>query len=132
MAAGGLVTFIAKVPWRQVVENAPKLFEAASKLWDSVTKKSTRAVELPASGKPAAISETESLKSQLSVLSANVATLQEQMMASSQLIKNLAEQNTLLVSRVELSRVKHLRLVIAIGVAVAILLGMLVLHVAQH
>ena len=132
MAAGAFVNVLTAIPWKQVVENAPKVAEAAMRLWDSVSRRNDKSQKQIETAHPPAVSETGLIKAEVTALAASVKTLEEQMQASTLLIKDLAEQNTLLVKRVELSRVKHLRLVIGMGVAIAVLLVLFVFHVAQH
>ena len=132
MAANTILTVLSAIPWGQVVDNAPKVLESASRLWDSVSGRNDKGADHVKLAHQPAMSETELLKAEVSALAGSVKTLEEQMQASTLLIKDLAEQNTLLVKRVELSRVKHLRLVAAMGVAMAGLLVLFVFHVAQH
>jgi hypothetical protein len=132
MAANTILTVLSAIPWGQVVDNAPKVFESASKLWDSVTGHNDKVADQKKLARQPAMSEAELLKAEVSALAASVKTLETQMQASSQLIKDLAAQNTLLVQRVELSRVKHLRLVLAMGVAIAAMIVLFVYHVALH
>ena len=132
MAAGAFVNVLTAIPWKQVVENAPKVADAAIRLWDSVNGRNDKSPKQIESAHQPVVSETGLIKAEVSALAESLKTLETQMQASTLLIKDLAEQNTLLVQRVELSRVKHLRLVIAMGVAIAALLVLFVFHVAQH
>jgi hypothetical protein len=59
-------------------------------------------------------------------LQTTVAQLQEQMQASSELIKALADQNTQLVQRVELNRERLLRVSVAAGVCCLLLVTAIV------
>lgn len=108
MSTGAILTVLSNIPWGQVVDNAPKLAEGAGKLWNSVTglrKKTTGEVQEPVN----APTETEVLRSQMQALDETVKNLSDQMRASSELIKALADQNTQLVQRIELHRVRLLR-----------------------
>jgi hypothetical protein len=97
------------VPWGEVIKNAPAVADGARKLWDSVGKKPAAAtvpeaevVDMPATSPDAA------LRAQLAEAEASIDALNEQMQASSTLIKALAEQNTELIRRVETNRLRVL------------------------
>jgi hypothetical protein len=63
------------------------------------------------------------LQVQVHVLQETVAQLQEQMQASSEVIRALADQNTQLVQRVELNRVRLVRLATVAAVSIALVLS---------
>lgn len=116
---------LQSVPWTDAIRNAPKVAEGARKLWNTVAKKK------PESEPPT--SEAESLTSvdskDIAVLEARIASLEAataelhaQMLASSELIKALAEQNTQLVERVEAHR---MRLVWVAGFAAALAIALI-------
>ncbi len=92
------LTVLQAVPWGKVIENAPKVADGAKKLWGSVGRK------------PAAPQVTPSNtlntpdQARIAELEAAVAALQAQMLASSELISALAEQNTEVIRRAELNR----------------------------
>ena len=127
MSTGAILTVLANIPWGQVVDNAPKVASGASKLWTAVTgarKQSAGAdPEAPAASTAQAPSELEALQAQVEGLQATVGQLQEQMQASSELIKALADQNTQLVQRVEINRTRLVRVTMAAGVAALLLLS---------
>ena len=109
MAAGALIAALANIPWGQVVDNAPKLAEGAARLMRAVAgfRKPTETVaDSTPSSPPEPSSEIESLQSDIEVLRDAVAGLQEQMQVSSQLLKELTEQNIQLIQRVELNRMR--------------------------
>lgn len=114
------LTVLQAVPWSDVIRNAPKVAEGASKLWDTVGRKmSSRPAPVPSATQPNA----SPLESRVATLEATVADLHAQMMASSQLIKELAEQNTQLIRRAEINRVRTLWLagvVAVLGVIAAL------------
>ena len=94
----GWLTVLQSVPWPEVISNAPKVAAGAKKLWQATVKKS-----------PAAkTSEPTALEARVITLETAVAELHAQMLASSELIKALAEQNAQLVQRVENHR-RYLR-----------------------
>jgi len=126
MAAGPIITVLANIPWGQVLDNAPKVANGAMKLWNAVRnrKKPPSAEEEPPAPAPdGSMSEADVLRARLRRLEENIASLDEQMQASTELIKALAEQNTQLVQRIELNRVRLVRLALASAAAGLVLLG---------
>jgi hypothetical protein len=117
MAAGAVITVLTNIPWGTVIETAPKVAEAASKLWKTV-------VNRPKPDTPP--SESDLLKSRVMILEDDVKNLQEQMQASSELIKDLAEQNTQLVLRIEKNRTHLVRLMIATTIGGTLLLTVII------
>jgi hypothetical protein len=129
MAAGTIITVLANIPWGQVVENAPKVADGAVKLWNAVTSRKKRDPgqnEHAAAAAAAVPSETDLLKARLLRLDEDVRSLQDQMQASSELIKALAEQNTQLVQRIELNRVRLIRFAAAAVLVASVLLAVVV------
>ena len=105
----GWMTVLNLVPWGEVIKNAPAVADGAKKLWDSVGKKGPGGdtdVAPPVAG--AEISSDAAMQARLAQADASIAQLQEQMQASSLLIKALAEQNSELIRRVETNRVRVL------------------------
>lgn len=107
----GWLSVLQAVPWSDVISNAPKVAEGAKKLWSTVSKKPATAT--PAATDSAATSSSPPTHQALAVLESRVATLEataaqmhEQLVASSELIKALAEQNAQLVQRIEANRVR--------------------------
>lgn len=112
------LTVLQAVPWSDVIRNAPKVAEGAGKLWDAVGRKvSTKPAAAPTAGS----ATSTPLDTRLATLEATVADLHAQMLASSQLIKDLAEQNTQLIRRAEINRVRTLWLA-AVTAALALAL----------
>ena len=114
MAASILITGLKLVPWGKVLENAPMVADTAIKLWDKVASRPKP--DSPPGAQTTAPANTSSSESDL--LTARVQTLEErvknlhdQMQASSELIKQLAEQNTQLVLRIEINRARLVRLI---------------------
>ena len=125
----GWLTVLQSVPWSDVISNAPKVAEGAKKLWNMVGRKSVPPESSEVSTQPAGLSETPTLAAlaaRTTALEAAVADLHDQMLASSELIKALAEQNAQLIQRIEANRVR-VRWVGAAVVALvmAALLGLL-------
>ena len=129
MSTGAILTVLANIPWGQVVDNAPKVAGGAAKLWTAVTGARKQRVlhpEASASDTAQGPSELAVLRTQVQDLEATVQQLQEQMQASSEVIKALADQNTQLVQRVELNRLRLARVAIAAGVGATLMLSALV------
>lgn len=105
----GWLTVLQSVPWTDVVRNAPKVAAGAKKLWNSVGKKPPLNAN-PATDVQAALSPdtqaVSALASRIFELETVAADLQSQMIASSELIKALAEQNTQLILRIETLRIR--------------------------
>lgn len=124
----GWLSVLQLVPWSDVISNAPKVVDGAKKLWNSVGKKP------PA---PELVSDVEALRlspdaqaiatlqARATAMDAALAELHHQMLASSELIKTLADQNAQLIQRIELNRVRLLVLAgVTMLVAVAAALGL--------
>jgi len=120
----GWLTALQLVPWVDVITNAPKVADGAVKLWKTVGKKGPPVAEPPAAtGTQVATGEQAmaQLQARLAAAEAAVTELHGQMLASSELIKALSEQNTQLIRRVESNRVRLLWLagvVVLLSVAV--------------
>lgn len=126
MAIGWLAV-LQSVPWSEVIKNAPKVADGAKKLWNSVAGKSAPAEASRPSAEPDVSPESASvaaLEARLNSLEAAVSDLHGQMLASSELIKALAEQNAQLIQRIEKTRVRVLWLGAATLMIVAALLGL--------
>lgn len=104
----GWISLLSAVPWKDVISSAPEIADSAKKLWKTVTKKVPH--DTPALDTMVITStddETISmLLSKLDSMEATVAELHKQMLASSELIQALANQNTELVKCVETNRVR--------------------------
>jgi hypothetical protein len=113
---------LKSVPWSEVIGNAPRVAEGAKKLWNAVSRKRA-AVEAPvADAQPAPSSEAQAiaaLESRVAAMEAAAEDLHAQMLASSELIKALAEQNGQLIARLEALRTRVAWLTFAVtGVAI--------------
>ena len=123
----GWLSVLKMVPWSDVIQNAPKAAESARKLWGSVGRNpppagadATSDAHAPLPGGSATLA---ALQRRIDALEEASDALHGQMLASSALIKTLAEQNTQLIARVEVNRVRLLALaalaLLALLVAVA-------------
>lgn len=107
-------TILQAVPWTEVICNAPKVADGAKRLLGMASRQ-------PPAPPAAAAGATESaaLEARVQALEATVAELHQQMLASSQLIKDLAEQNAQLIRRIEANRVRMRWLGAATALAIA-------------
>ena len=118
----GWLSVLKWVPWGDVISNAPKIADSAKRLWRAVTKSPTGEMPL------AKVQSTHSsdaqaiakLQAQLVAALTEISELHTQMLASSELIKALAEQNTQLIKRIELNRIRVLWLASVVLVLVLI------------
>jgi cytochrome c-type biogenesis protein CcmH/NrfG len=97
---------LQSVPWNQVISNAPKVAEGAKKLWNTVSGRppaATHPVEHPVSPDAESIA---TFQQRLAAMEIAIDELHEQMLASTELIKSLAEQNTQLIKRIEDNRIR--------------------------
>lgn len=110
MAAGTIITVLSNVPWGQVIDAAPKVAEGATKLWGAVTRRKKNDADLAphagagATGGDVPDDSLQRLRADVQVLQASVGELREELLSATGLIKQLADQNTVLVQRVELHR----------------------------
>jgi hypothetical protein len=119
----GWLTLIKLVPWNDVISAAPDIARTARKFLGSVRNQAGDA-HVPANGPDDSVA---GVRRRLSALETEAVSLREQMLALSQLIKDLAEQNTQLVARLESHRKRLLGLVFAVmvlGVLTVLLLAM--------
>ncbi len=110
----GWFTVLKNVPWTTVISNAPVVADGARKLWKTVANKrashesdAEAASATDQQATPPAANQAP-LDARLGELSQSVDRLEQQMLASSELINALAEQNAQLVERVESNRVRTL------------------------
>lgn len=127
--AMGWLAVLKMVPWRDVLSNAPAVADGAKKLWKAVGKKSTNATARSDSTAPRIMSDSQAimlLQAQVNSLEALAADLHSQMLASSELINALAEQNTQLVKRAEVNRVRLLWLAAVTAVLAIVVFSKLI------
>ncbi|MES2091658.1 MAG: hypothetical protein V4532_17030 [Pseudomonadota bacterium] len=134
MAIGWLAV-LQSVPWSEVISNAPKLAEGAKKLWNTVAK-NPPPPEPPATDMTPMVSvEAQALgqlETRVALAEETMSDLHSQMLASTELIKSLAEQNAQLIERIESNRVRVFWLAAATAVAVLAAGLSLALLVSQH
>jgi len=128
------LAILKTVPWSEVISNAPKLADGAMKLWNTVAGSPTppelAATEVGTASSPEAQALAR-LETRVASLEAEISDLHGQMLASSELIKALAEQNTQLIARIEANRVRTLWLAAATAVLALVAITALVLSL-QH
>jgi hypothetical protein len=128
MAAGTIISVLSNIPWGQVMENAPKVADGAARLWKAATRK--KPDQSPDANSnaigDAAQSEADLLKNRLVAMEEHILRLEEQMSASAELIKALAEQNTQLVRKIELNSVRLSRLATVTAIGAVALVGTVV------
>jgi hypothetical protein len=121
------LTVLQAVPWSEVIRNAPKVADGAKKLWSSVAGQPVQtAVGGGTSTQSPGDGSRDGLQARVDSLESTVAELHEQLLSSAELIKQLAEQNTLLVQRVEANRVRSVRMGWALAFVAALAVAGLV------
>lgn len=113
----GWLTVLKSVPWSEVIQNAPVIADGAKKLWNVVSRqpRQTGTTTLPV---PAA-NPIPALEARVGALESIVADQHAQLLASSELIKALAEQNSLLIGRIDALR-RTLTWLVAAGALIAL------------
>ena len=133
MAVGWLVV-LQSIPWTEVIRNAPKVAAAAKKLWDTAMKKSfSQNVPEPSSETHAAseLTDVSAMQKRIITLEANITDLNSRMLASSEVIKELADQNTQFVRRIETHRLRIIWLTILTAATTVVALLSLVLVLSR-
>lgn len=115
----GWMTILQNVPWSDVIRNAPAVAEGARKLWRKVGGKGGEEDSGIATSEGGA---ELSVEARVAQLQAQVEALQGQMLASSEVIQSLAEQNAQLIARIEVNRRRLLWL--AVGNVLALLVAL--------
>lgn len=111
------LVLLKNVPWIEVIRNATTVADGARKLWNSVRRQPTPAERSGLTPLPLAeASDLGGVNARLAALDSGLAELREEMLASSELIKSLAEQNALLVARLDALRIRTLWLTAALAV----------------
>ena len=126
---------LQSVPWSEVIANAPKVADGARKLWSTVAKKPAPVEPAaPEAAPPLSVQDRAlaELQGQVASLESAVADLHGQMLASSELIKDLADQNTQLIVRVEANRRRALRLGVALAITALVAFTGVALLLAQR
>jgi hypothetical protein len=126
----GWMTVLKMVPWTDVISNAPVIADGAKKLWNAVARKSPSSGPSSTDDQPALSPGTDTvatLQARLTAVEATALDLHQQMLASSELIKALADQNAQLIRRAEVHRVRLVRLAWATAILAIVVLANLAL-----
>jgi hypothetical protein len=118
----GWLGLLKAVPWGDVVSNAPKIADGAKSLWNTVAKK-VRPGDPAQAG--TATDPEQTIEQRVTTLEAGQAELGRQLIASTELIRSLADQNGQLIARLDALRSRLLWL--GAIAAVALLAGGLAL-----
>jgi hypothetical protein len=130
----GWLTALKLIPWSDVISNAPLVAEGAKKLWRAAAKKPAAPELSGASASAAALTGTQTvaaLVGRVATLESTVSDLHSQMVASSELIKTLAEQNAQLIVRIETQRLRLIWLAAITVLTAATAMASLVLATAS-
>lgn len=125
------MVLLKSVPWVDVIRNAPKVADAAKKLWtkaraDSAKRDGGSLQASPAEGAgSSASSDTGLLRARLEAAEAELFLLRQQVLQSSELLKLLAEQQEGLVARAELNRRRTVVLAVATAASLALAIASL-------
>lgn len=101
------ISLLKAVPWKDVIATAPILTENAKKLWHSAVKKPSEEVAFSLDDKASDAPKVENITSlsvKLNALEKSVLALHKQILTTSELLKDLADQNNELIRRVEKNR----------------------------
>lgn len=126
------LTVLKLVPWTEVIATAPKVADGAKNLWKTVARKQAADDAQTNPAPPQAPPGDEALgalNARLSTLEAATDDLHAQMLASSALIKSLAEQNAQLIARLESQR-RTLRWLLVAVLAACVLAAVALLRTA--
>lgn len=103
----GWFALLKGVPWAGVISTAPLVADGARQLWKAVSKKTLPEPEAANVHSPHP-PDAAALETRVFTLEAGMDDLHAQMIKSSELIKELADQNAALVKLVEAHRVHML------------------------
>lgn len=118
----GWLALLKTLPWTDVISAAPQVAGGARSLWDAVANRSAAKIPLA--------SDVEAAPARMALRidqnEAALAALHAQMLSASEIITTLADQNTLMVAKIELIRVRFLWLSAITAAALFIAIGSLV------
>lgn len=97
------IAVLQSVPWVDVIRSAPKVAEGAKRLWNSVSGKPPLQKDNLAERRQESVDSGE-LLTRLQAAETEIAALHVQMLASTELIKSLAEQNAVMANGMEAYR----------------------------
>lgn len=120
----GWLSLLKAVPWGDVIQHAPTVVDGARKLWQKTGRSSEPVPPQVPEAEPDASPEARALAAaelRIATLEQAVAELDERSVASTRIIKELAEQQSELIRRLDEAR-RQIRWLVA-GVAVSALLA---------
>ena len=117
MTLGAIFTVLASIPWLDVIETAPKIAEGGSKLWNMVSRRKNINEESEAkdSNIQKEMTEIEIVKLNIDSLKENIDDLNLQMQVSADLIKDLSQNNLVLIEKIENNRRANLKINLILG-----------------
>jgi len=119
--ANNWLSLLKNVPWSEVISSAPKVAEGARKLWSATEPHPGPSAQSDASAHQASgVDAIHGLDQRIAVVEGAASQLHEQIHASSQLIKALADQNAQLIERIEKQHVRFVWLCSATAVVAAV------------
>lgn len=113
-----LITALKAVPWAEVIAAAPAVADGAKKLWKRVRTSQETEAQAAEGTLPVDPNDPAQLRQQIVHLEGRLAELQAQMEQTAEVVRELADQNTVLIARIELNRRRLKLLAVVCGVAV--------------
>ena len=133
--AAGWWKVLKTVPWSEVLSAAPQVATGARRLWDTVARRSGPQGQGPMAAPMAEVAPEEDVfgmvLDRLDRHETTVGELRGQMLAASEIIANLADQNAQLIAKMDVVRNRILWLSIATGVSSLLALLALALVAAR-
>lgn len=103
------VAALKLIPWSDVISNAPMVADGAKKLWSTVAKKPVPPHPQDAGSSSVVSTEAQAISTlelRIAAMESALSDLHAQMLASSEIIQALAQQNSQLIVRVESNRTR--------------------------
>lgn len=124
----GWFSMLRAVPWGHVIDSAPRVVSGTRRFWHAVSGEGVREeidITEVQSSYTGEHEELSAIRSRLTALEQSAVDLREQILAASELIKTLADQNAQLIVQTEKNR-RHTRwLAVALFVSVVAALAVL-------
>lgn len=99
--AAGWITLLKTVPWADVIAHAPQVADSARKLWNTVGRQNRDEDIAPAESQE---DPSKALDARLAQSEDAVLELRAQLAQCSEVLTQMAEQNSFLIARVEVER----------------------------
>jgi hypothetical protein len=123
--AFGWMTALKIIPWGSVLESAPHIVKAAKQLFSAVKTDTSGFSAERGSSVDDGTATLEKLNKRTRLIEAKIAELSDEQKSSAELIKSLAEQNSLIVDAIDVFRVRVRILLIACILLIAVLCGLI-------